>query len=63
MSEEEKSILQELLNEEIKSYLQSGYKITDEYVITLRNLLSKFDLKETYKYEWRKNNKNIKKYN
>lgn len=51
MSEEEKSILQELLNEEIKSYLQSGYKITDEYVITLRNLLSKFDLKETYKYE------------
>lgn len=51
MSEEEKAILEELLNEEIKSYLESGYKITDEYVINLRNLLKKFGLKEIYKYE------------
>lgn len=51
MSEEEKAILEELLNEEIKNYLQSGYKVTDDYVITLRNLLKKFGLREIYKYE------------
>lgn len=51
MSEEEKDILEELLNEEIKSYLQSGYEVTDKYVITLRNLIKKFGLKEIYKYE------------
>ena len=51
MSEEENSILEELINEEIKSYLYSGYKITDNYVITLRNLLKKLGLKEIYKYE------------
>lgn len=51
MSEEEKAILEELLNEEIKNYLESGYKITDKYVINLRNLLLKFGLKEIYKYE------------
>lgn len=51
MTEEEKAILEELLNEEIKSYLQSGYKVTDDYVIVLRNLLKKFGLREIYKYE------------
>ena len=51
MSEEEKLILEELLNEEIKSYLFSGYKVTDDYVITLRKLLKDFGLKEIYKYE------------
>lgn len=55
LSEEEKAILEELLNEEIKSYLQSGYKVTDDYVIVLRNLLKKFKLREIYKYERRKN--------
>lgn len=51
MNEEEKSILQELLNEEILSYLHSGYSVNDDYVIKLRNLIKKFDLKEIYKYE------------
>lgn len=51
LSKEESSILEELINEEIKDYIQSGYKITDEYVITLRNLLLKIGLREMYKYE------------
>lgn len=51
MSKEENAILEELINEEIKSYLFSGYEITDNYVITLRNLLKKLGLKEIYKYE------------
>lgn len=46
MNEEEKQILEELINEEIKSYIQSGYRITDEYVITLRNIIKKLGLKE-----------------
>lgn len=45
MSEEENSILEELINEEIKSYLYSGYKITDNYVTTLRNILKKIRIK------------------
>ena len=44
-------ILQELINEEIKNYLESGYKLTDEYVVNLRKLLKKFDLKEIYQFD------------
>lgn len=44
MSKEEKSILQEIINEEIKSYLESGYKETDEYITILRKLLKKLNL-------------------
>ena len=44
-------ILQELINEEIKNYLESGYKLTDEYVVNLRKLLKKFDLKEMYQFD------------
>lgn len=47
------SILQEVLNEEIESYLQSGYKLTDEYTIKLRNLLKKLNLKENYNFDKR----------
>ena len=47
------SILQELLNEEIENYLQSGYKLTDEYVIRLRNILKKLNLKEIYNFDKR----------
>lgn len=47
------SILQELLNEEIENYLQSGYKLTDEYVVTLRTILKKLDLKEIYNFDKR----------
>lgn len=51
MSEEELSILQEVLNEEIENYLQSGYKLTDEYTIKLRNLLKKLNLEENYDFD------------
>ncbi len=47
------SILQELLNEEILSYLQSGYEVTDEYVIGLRTIIKKLNLKEIYNFEKR----------
>lgn len=50
MSLNERDILEEIINEEILSYLNSGYPITDEYVITLRNILRNYDLKETYNY-------------
>ena len=46
MSEEEKSILQEIINEEIKSYLESGYKETSDYIIILKRLLKKLNLEE-----------------
>ena len=45
------SVLQELLNEEILNYLQSGYKLTDEYTIKLRNLLKKLNLEENYDFD------------
>ena len=48
---EDLEILQELINEEIKNYLESGYKLTDEYVVNLRNLLKKFNLKEIYDFD------------
>lgn len=46
-------ILQEIINEEILAYLDSGYKLTNEYVIDLRNLLAKLDLKEVYDFDKR----------
>ena len=44
-------ILQEILNEEILSYLDSGYKLDDEYTIDLRNLLKKLNLEEVYDFD------------
>lgn len=46
-------ILQEVLNEEILSYLDSGYKLDDEYTINLRNLLKKLNLEEVYDFDKR----------
>ena len=46
-------ILQEVLNEEILSYLDSGYKLDDEYTIDLRNLLRKLNLEEVYDFDKR----------
>ena len=43
--------LKEALNEEILSYLQSGYKVTDDYVILCRKILEKLNLKEIYNFE------------
>lgn len=46
-------ILQEVLNEEILSYLNSGYELDDEYIINLRNLLKKLNLEEIYDFDKR----------
>lgn len=55
MSKEELEILQEIINEEILSYLQSGYELTSSYINVLRGILKKLNLKETYNFEkWRK---------
>jgi hypothetical protein len=51
LTEEESLYLEEIINEEIKSYLDSGYYLDNDYVITLRNLLSKFNLRESYPYD------------
>lgn len=50
---EELECLQEIINEEILSYLDSGYNIQDEYIILLRNILKKLNLKEIYDFEKR----------
>ena len=42
----EELIIEEMINEEIKEYLQSGYSIDDEYIITLKNILKKLGLKD-----------------
>ena len=52
LSKEELECLQEILNEEILSYIQSGYKITDEYIILCRNILKKLNLKEIYSFKY-----------
>lgn len=51
MSKEELLYLEEMINEEILEYLQSGYNIDDEYIIALRNILKKLDLKEVYNFD------------
>lgn len=50
LNDDEKETLEELLNEEILSYLKSGYNIEDEYVVYLRNIISKLHLKERYDF-------------
>ena len=52
-TKEELDILEEVLNEEIESYCQSGYSLRSDYVITLRNLLKKLNLKEVYDFDRR----------
>jgi len=55
MNKEELLFLQEIINEEILSYLQSGYELTNDYINVLRGILKKLNLKETYNFEkWRK---------
>ena len=53
-TQRELEYLEEILNEVIKDYLNSGYPLTDEYIVTLRGMLDKLGLKEIYKFEqWR----------
>lgn len=54
LNQEELECLQEILNEEILSYIQSGYKITDDYVVLCRNILKKLNLKEIYDFKYAK---------
>lgn len=48
---EELECLQEIINEEILYYLESGYNIKDEYIILCRSILKKLNLKEIYDFE------------
>lgn len=50
LTKEDLMILEEIINEEIHSQIDSGYKESD-YVKTLRELLKKFDLKEIYNFD------------
>ena len=51
LTKEDLGILEELINEEIINYLDSGYSTRCEYVMNLRNLLQKLNLKENYKFD------------
>ena len=51
MTKEELDILEGLLNEEILSLLESGYRLENCNVITMRNMLKKFGLKEYYNFD------------
>lgn len=53
-NEQELAYLEDMINEELCEYLDSGYSLDDDYVVTLRNMLKKLGLKETYNFEkWR----------
>lgn len=47
----ELDILEELLNDEIFNYLDSGYSIDDEWIIDIRNLMKKINVKERRNYD------------
>jgi len=51
MDKEELSIIEELLNNEIEEMLNSGYGLQNEYVVKLREMLKKFNLREYYNYD------------
>ena len=51
MTEIEKDILEDLLNEDLLEHIHSGYSVEDEYSITIRNLMRKFDIKERYNFD------------
>ena len=59
LAKEDLEILEEIINEEIESYLQSGYSLKDQYVIDLRNILKKLGLREIYNFDKRFKNKGI----
>lgn len=59
MNKEDYEILEEILNEELESYLSSGYSLQSEYAINLRNLIRKLNLKEIYDFDKRYKIKSI----
>ena len=50
-NQRELDYLEEILNDEISEYLRSGYGVDDEYIVTLRGILQKLWLKETYDFK------------
>lgn len=48
LNKDELETLQDLLNEEIISYLKDGYSKTDEYVVYLLSIIKKLNLKLVY---------------
>lgn len=53
LDEDDIGLLQEILNEEIFSYLDSGYSVKDDYVVILRTIIKKLNLKEIYNFDKR----------
>ena len=49
-NDKELKYLEEIINEEIKDYLDSGYPLTDDYVVTLREILKKLGVQEIYRF-------------
>ena len=49
-NDKELKYLEEIINEEIKDYLGSGYPLTDDYVVTLRGILKKLGVQEIYRF-------------
>ena len=56
LTKDEAFNLQEIVNEEILSCLRSGTPLDDGYIVSLRSVLQKLGLKETYNYERYKEN-------
>ena len=52
LTKEDLMILEEIINEEIHSQIDSGYKESD-YVKALRELLKKLNLEEIYNFDRR----------
>jgi hypothetical protein len=44
-------ILEDLLNEEILSYLESGYSLEDEYIIGIKEIMKILNIKEKYNFD------------
>ena len=51
LSKKELEYLEEIINNEIVEYLDSGYSVDDDYVIDLRKLLKKLELEEIRNYD------------
>lgn len=52
LNNEELSLLEEILNDEIIEYaVSSGYGFTNEYIVSLRNIIKKLGLKEISDYD------------
>lgn len=51
LNKEELDALEEILNEELESCLDSGFGLKNERVVLVRNLLRKLGLKEYWDYD------------